>query len=148
MRSARRALLVLAAAIGLSACDDVTEADRALLIAEIQGHLRLLNLEERSGGFYTLAPEDPVRYISMAYQGLGRKQHGVSIWIIQHDDRPDVEGRPVVTDARQVLRHPREFYRANICPPQAIMAPYAEDFEIYINLFSTKFNQQFKVPCL
>lgn len=148
MRSAHRALLILVAALGLSGCDGVSEADRALLIAEIQGHLRLLNLEERSGGFYTLAPEDPVRYVSFAHQGLGRKRHGVSIWIVQNDEQPGAAGRAVLTDPRQVLRHPPAFYQANICPPAAMMAPYAEDFEIYINLFSRRFSQQFRVPCL
>jgi len=136
---------VAALALLAAACDNVSEEDKKAALDAITAHAQGLNLEARSGGFYALAPEGAVRHVNLAHTPIGERKHGVSIWIVQNDqNRP---GPDVVTDARQVLANDPAFFRANICPPEDVMARFAEDFEIYLNLFSRKFEQQFKIPC-
>jgi len=126
-------------------CDNVSEEEKQAALDAIQAHADALNLEARSGGFYAFAPENAVRHVNLSHSPIGERKHGVSIWIVQNDqDRP---GPNTVTDARQVLANEPAFFRANICPPPEVMARYQEDFEIYLNLFSRKFEQQFKIPC-
>lgn len=157
---ARRGALALAVAAALAACDDVSEADRTILMAEVAAHVRTLNLEERSGGFYSFAPKDPVRYLKLPHTSDGAPRHAISIWVVQNDEQTAEEPAPAgdrrlaelrerapMTDAAQVLRHPPEFYQRNICPPAAVIGPYAGRIQVYLNLFSRRFERQFRIPC-
>ncbi|MEM6491525.1 MAG: hypothetical protein AAF684_06460, partial [Pseudomonadota bacterium] len=105
MRAAAAGLLALA----LAACDGVSEAEKTAAVEAMRSHAQNLNIASRSGGFYTLAPDEPVRYVNLSHAGLGARKHGLSIWIVQNDqDRP---GPTTVTDARQVLLNEPAFFR-------------------------------------
>ena len=86
-----------------------------------------------------------MRYINLAHTPLGERKHGISIRIVQNDQ--DRGGPDVLTDSKQILINDPAFFRERLCPPFDVMNAYKEDFEIYINLFSRKFDLNVKVPC-
>lgn len=132
--------------LALAACGPSEEQKTSARKAMEQHAAILRLLPEFKSGFYVV---HNIIYVNQANSIGDEKPHAIVMTIIQNDAEQgaDPAKRPVLTDNRQLLRQPPEWYLTVLCPPAAMMAPYAKDFEIKVRLFSMKFNQTYPFRC-